>query len=87
MLKTISGAFIRGVADGYSLSRPHGDLRGQDVLAVRDGESADTVVVNRDVLGGDAVLLLGVVYVDVVDQLRHHTLRDLGGVGVPPDGF
>ena len=87
MLKTISGAFIRGVADGYSLSRPHGDLRGRDVPAVRDGESADAVVINRDVLGGDAVLLLGVVYVDVVDQFRHHALGDLGGVGVPPDGF
>ena len=46
MLKTISGAFIRGVADGYSLSRPHGDLRGRNFPAVRDSESADTVVID-----------------------------------------
>ena len=61
-------------------------MRGRDVPAVRDRESADTVIINRDVLGGNAVLLLGVVHVDVVDQLRNHASGDLRGVGIPPDG-
>ncbi len=76
-----------GVADGYSLSHPHGDLRGRDFPAVRDGESTDTVVIDGDVLGGNAALLFSVVHVDMVDQLRHHALGALGGVGVPPDSF
>ena len=33
----------------------------------------------------NAALLFRVVHVDVVDQLRHHALGDLGGVSVPPD--
>ena len=36
-------------------------------------------------LGGNAVLLLRVVYVDVVDQLCHHALGDFRCVGVAPD--
>ena len=46
MLKTVSSGFVRGVADGYSLSRSHGDLRGRNFPAVRDSESADTVVID-----------------------------------------
>ena len=87
MPETISGGFVRGVADGYSLSRPHGDLRSRDFPAVRDGKRADTVVIDGDVLGGNAVLLLGMIHVDVVDQLRHHAPGDFRGVGIPPDGF
>ena len=87
MLKTISSGFVRGVADGYSLSRPHCDLRSRDFPAVRDGESADTVVIDGDVLGGNAVLLFRMVHVDMVNQFCHHALGNLGGVGVPPDRF
>ncbi len=87
MPKTVSSGFVRGVADGYSLSRPHGDLRGRDFPAVRDSESADTVVIDGDVLGGSAILFLGVIYVDVVDQLRHHAPGDLRGVGIVPDSL
>ncbi len=61
---------LRGVADGYSLSRPHRDLRSRNFPAVRDGESADTVIIDGDMLGGNAVLLLRMVHVDMVDQLR-----------------
>ena len=85
LLKILYGNPIWGVADGYSLSRPHGDLRSRDFPAVRDRESADTVVIN--LLGGNAVLLFRVVHVDMVNQLRHHALGNLGGVGVPPDRF
>ena len=87
MLKILYGDPRPGVADGYSLSRPHRDLRSRDFPAVRDGESADTVVIDGDVLGGNAVLLLRMVHVDVVDQLRHHALGDLRCVGVAPDRF
>ena len=55
MLKILYGDPLRGVADGYSLSRPHCDLRSRDFPAVRDGESADTVVIDGDVLGGKAL--------------------------------
>ena len=87
MLKILYGNPLRGVADGYSLSRPHGDLLSRDFPAVRDRESADTVIIDGDVLGGNAVLLFSVVHVDMVNQLRHHALGNLGGVGVPPDRF
>ena len=87
MLKILYGDPRPGVADGYSLSRPHCDLRSRDFPAVRDGESADTVVIDGDVLGGNAVLLFRMVHVDMVNQLCHHALGNLGGVGVPPDRF
>ena len=85
LLKILYGDPRPGVADSYSISRPYRDLRGRNFPAVRDGESADTVVIDGDMLGGNTVLLFSVVHVDMVDQLRHHALGDLGGVGVPPD--
>ena len=85
LLKILYGDPRPGVADGYSLSCPHRDFHSRDVPAVRDGESADTVVIDGDMLGGNAVLLLRVVHVNMVDQLRHHAPGNLGGVGVPPD--
>ena len=39
---------------------------------------------NIDALVGNAVLLFGVVHLDVVDQLRDHTLCNSGRVRVPP---
>lgn len=77
LLKILYGDPRPGVADGYSLSRPHGDLRFRDVPAVRDGESADTVIIYGDVLGSNAVPLLHMVHVNVVDHLRHHALGGL----------
>ena len=87
LLKILYGDPLRGVADGYSLSRPHFDFHIWDIPAARDSKCADTVVIDSDVLGSNAVLLLGMVYVDVVDQLRHHALGDLCGVGIAADGF
>ena len=72
LLKILYGDPLRGVADGYSLSRPHRDLRSRDFPAVRDGESADTVVIDGDVLGGNAVLLFSVVHTDMANRLRYH---------------
>ena len=63
LLKILYGNPRPGVADGYSLSRPHGDLLSRDFPAVRDGESADTVIIDGDVLGGNAVLLFRMVHV------------------------
>ena len=85
LLKILYGDPPRGVADGYSLSRPHCNLRSRNFPVVRDGESADTVIIDDNVLGGNAVLFLRVVYVDVVDQLRRHALMCLLGVGAAPD--
>ena len=50
LLKILYGNPLRGVADGYSLSHPHGDLLSRDFPAVRDRESADTVVIDRNAL-------------------------------------
>lgn len=50
LLKILYGDPLRGVADGYSLSRSHSDLLRRDFPAVRDGESADAVVIDGDVL-------------------------------------
>ena len=61
-----------GVADGYSFSRSHGDLRKRDFPAVKDGESADAVIIDGDVLGGNAVLLFSVVHTDMANRLRYH---------------
>ena len=52
LLKILYGDLRPGVADGYSLSRPHRDLRSRDFPAVRDGESADTVVIDGDTVFG-----------------------------------
>ena len=49
LLKILYGNPRSGVAVSYSLSRPHGDLRSRDFPAVRDGESADTVIIDGDV--------------------------------------
>ena len=48
MLKILYGNALRGAADGYFLSRSYRDFRSQGFLAVRDGESANTVVVDGD---------------------------------------
>ncbi len=50
LLKILYGNPRPGVADGYSLSRPYGDLLSRDFPAVRDRESADTVVIDRNAL-------------------------------------
>ena len=55
LLKTLYGDPRPGVADGYSLSRPHGNLRSRDFPAVRDGESIDAVIIGGDVLGNNTV--------------------------------
>ena len=44
----------------------------RDLPAIRHIESADAVVVDHDTLIGNAVLLFGVVHLNVVDQLRDH---------------
>lgn len=44
-------------------------------------------IIDRDVLGSNTVFLLGVVHVDVVDQIRYHTLGDSSRVGMAVAAF
>ena len=63
---------FRGVAECYAFSRFHDNIGLRDLPAIRHIESADAVVVDHDTLIGNAVLLFGVVHLNVVDQLRDH---------------
>ena len=76
-----------GVADGYTLSRFHGNLRRLDLPAVRYFKRADAVVVNDDPLMSAHSVLLRMVHVNVVYQFRYHALGDRRHVGIAPDGF
>ena len=76
----------RSVADRYTFSRFHDNVGLGDLPAVRHIKGTDAVVMDHNALGGNTVLLFRLIYVDVVDELPHHALGDLGGVGIAPDG-
>ena len=78
---------FRGVADSYVLSRIHDNVGLRDIPAIRHIESADAVVVDHDTLIGNAVLLFGVVHLNMVDQLCDHALCNGGCVCVSPHCF
>ena len=78
---------FRGVAECYAFSRFHDNVGLRDLPAIRHIESADAVVVDHDTLIGNAVLLFGVVHLNVVDQLRNHALCNGGCVCVSPYSF
>lgn len=59
--KILYGNLRPGVADGYSFSCIHGNLHLWYFPAARNGESANTVVIDGDMLGGNTVLLFSVV--------------------------
>ena len=73
---------FRGVAACYAFSHFHDNVGFRDLPAIRHIESADAVVVDHDTLIGNAVLLFSVVHLDMVDQLRVHTLCNGGHVRV-----
>ena len=86
-LKSSYCNLFRGVAECYAFSRFHDNVGLRDLPAIRHIESADAVVVDHDTLIGNAVLLFGVVHLNVVDQLCDHTLCNGGRVRIPPHRF
>ena len=74
---------FRGVAECYAFSRFHDNVGLRDLPAIRHIKSTDAVVVNNDALVGNAILLFGVVHLDVVDQFRDHALCNGSRVCVP----
>ena len=72
-LKSSYSNLFRGVAECYAFSCFHDNVGLRDLPAIRHIESADAVVVDHDTLIGNAVLLFGVVHLNVVDQLCDHT--------------
>ena len=78
---------FRGVAECYAFSRFHDNVGLRDLPAIRHIESADAVVVDHDTLIGNAVLLFGVVHLNMVDQLCNHPLCNGGRVRIPPHRF
>ena len=77
----------RGVADCYAFSRFHDNVGLRDLPTIRHFKGPDAVVVDNYLLIGHTVLLLGVVHINVVNQLRHHPLGDFRHMGVPPHRF
>ena len=75
---------FRGVAERYAFSRFHDNVGFRDFPAIRHIERANAVVVDHNTLIGNAVLLFSVVHLNVVDQLRDHTLCNGGRIRVPP---
>ena len=74
----------RGVADSYAFPRFHDDVSLRDLLAVRHIKGPDAVVMNDNPLIGDAILLLRMIHVNVVNQFGYHAPGDFCNVGVPP---
>ena len=68
-LKSSYRNLFRGVAECYAFSRFHDNVGLRDLPAIRHIESADAVVVDHDTLIGNAILLFGVVHLNMVDQL------------------
>ena len=63
---------FRGVAECYAFSRFHDNVGLRDLPAIRHIKGTDAVIVNNDALIGNAVLLFGVVHLNMVDQLCNH---------------
>ena len=86
-LKSSYCNLFRGVAECYAFSRFYDSVGLRDLPAIRHIESADAVVVDHDTLIGNAVLLFGVVHLNMVDQLCNHPLCNGGRVRVSPYRF
>ena len=83
-LKSSYCNLFRGVAECYAFSRFHDNVGLRDLPAIRHIISTDAVIVNDNTLIGNAVLLFGVVHLDVVDQFCDHALCNGGRIRVPP---
>ena len=78
---------FRGVAECYAFSCFHDNVGLRDLPAIRRIKGTDAVVVDHDTLIGNAVLLFGVVHLNMVDQLCDHALCNGGCVCVSPYRF
>ena len=78
---------FRGVAECCAFSCFHDNVGLRDLPAIRHIKGTNAVVVDHDTLIGNAVLLFGVVHLNVVDQLCDHTLCNGGRVCVSPYRF
>ena len=83
-LKSSYCNLFRGVAECYAFSRFHDNVGLRDLPAIRHIKGTDAVIVNIDALVGNAVLLFGVVHLNMVDQLCNHSLCNGGRVRVSP---
>ena len=66
-LKSSYSNLFRGVAECYAFSCFHDNVGLRDLLAIRHIKGTDAVIVNIDALVGNAVLLFGVVHLNVID--------------------
>ena len=71
-----------GVAECYAFSRLQENVSLGNLPAIRHVKCADAIIVDDYPLGGDTVLLFGVLHIEVVDQLGQHALGDFRCVGV-----
>ena len=76
-LKNSYSDLCRGVADSYAFSCFHDDVSLGDFLAVWHFKGSDTVIVDNHLLIGHAILLFGMVHINVVNELGHHAPGDL----------
>ena len=74
-----------GVVDDYALSCVYGHLRGGQRDEVGDLDGPHAVVVDTEPLFPHSVYLLGVEYLDFLDELVQHPGRQLAGAGVFAD--
>ena len=82
-LKSSYCNLFRGVAECYAFSCFHDNVGFRDLPAIRHIKGTDAVIVNNDALVGNAVLLFGVVHLNMVDQLCNHPLCNGGRVRIP----
>ena len=66
-LKSSYCNLFRGVAECYAFSCFHDNVGLRDLPAIRHIKGTDAVIVNIDALVGNAVLLFGVVHLNVID--------------------
>ena len=83
-LKNSYSDLCRGVADSYALSCFHDDVSLGDFLAVWHFKGSDTVIVDNHLLIGHAILLFGMVHINVVNEFRHHAPGDFRYMSISP---
>ena len=76
----------RDIADIYALARVHGDVRHGERQGLWDGDDADTVIVNGELLLPHAVHLFRLMNFDFFNQLIEHPRGQLSGPRIFADG-
>lgn len=83
-LKNSYSDLCRGVADSYAFSCFHDDVSLGDFLAVWHFKGSDTIIVDNHLLIGHAILLFGMVHINVVNEFRHHAPGDFRYMSISP---